>query len=227
MCDGSRVDPGSLNTRATVVRGISVRLLDVIAHHWSKRILAGDISNTLVQSETKERVFTKLSPEFGEHAGKIALIVKALYGLTTSAAAFRKAFSDFLRTLGFRPTRYDRDVWIVECPTGNGYDYICTHVDDFKVIADDPGMYIDRISGAFFVKDHGPPSYYLGNDYQFHDVQKMWTYSCETYKKEAIRRAEDMFHCLKKVQTPLPASKDFHPELDKSPLLELKEHRQF
>ena len=64
VCDGSRVDPGSLNTRATVVRGISVRLLDVIAHHWSKRILTGDIGNAFVQSETEERVFTKLGPEF-------------------------------------------------------------------------------------------------------------------------------------------------------------------
>ena len=33
VVDGSKVNPGSLNTRATVVQGISVRLLDVIAHH--------------------------------------------------------------------------------------------------------------------------------------------------------------------------------------------------
>ena len=227
VVDGSRVDPGALNTRATVVRGISVRLLDVIAHHWGKSILAGDIGNAFVQSKTKERVFTKLGPEFGENAGKIALIVKALYGLTTSAANFRKAFADFLRSMGFEPIRYDRDVWIKRCPTGNGYDYICTHVDDFKIIADDPSMYIDRISGAFLIKNHGTPNYYLGNDYQFHEVQKMWTYSCQTYEKEAIRKVEDMYHCLKKVRTPLPVSADFHPELDKSPLLELKEHRRF
>ena len=56
VCDGSRVDPGSLNTRATVVRGISVCLLDVIAHHWSKRVIAGDVGNAFVQSKTKERV---------------------------------------------------------------------------------------------------------------------------------------------------------------------------
>ena len=55
----------------------------------------------------------------------------------------------------------------------------------------------------------------------------MWTYSCQTYEKEAIRRVEDMFQCLKKERTPLPVKKDFHPELDKSPLLELQEHRQF
>ncbi|GFH61248.1 hypothetical protein CTEN210_17724 [Chaetoceros tenuissimus] len=92
VCDGSRVDPRGLNTRATVVRGISVRLLDVIAHHWKKRILSGDVGNAFVQSKTKEKVYTRLGPEFGEHSGMIAIIVKALYGLTTSAAAIATAF---------------------------------------------------------------------------------------------------------------------------------------
>ena len=31
VCDGSRVDPKGLSTRATVVKGVSVRLLDLIA----------------------------------------------------------------------------------------------------------------------------------------------------------------------------------------------------
>ena len=97
VCDGSRVDPRGLTTRATVVKGISVCLLDLIASHWNKKILTGDIGNTFVQSTTKEKVYTKLGPEFGpDLAGHIALIVKALYELTTSAAAFRKAFADFL-----------------------------------------------------------------------------------------------------------------------------------
>ena len=31
VCDGSRVDPRDLSTRATVVKGISAHLLDIIA----------------------------------------------------------------------------------------------------------------------------------------------------------------------------------------------------
>lgn len=228
VCDGSRVDPRGLTTRATVVKGISVRLLDLIANHWNKKILTGDIGNAFVQSKTEEKVFTKLGPEFGpDLAGRIALIVKALYGLTTSAAAFRKALADFLRTLDFIPTRYDRDVWMKPSPTGNGYDYICTHVDDFKIIADDPQAYIDMISGAFFIKESGDPEYYLGNDYKFHDNHQCWTYNAETYEKEAIRKVEEMFdETLAKVKTPLLVE-DSHPECDDSPLLKLKEHRQY
>ena len=110
VCDGSRVDPRGLNTRAIIVRGISVRLLDVICHYWKKKVLAGDIGNAFVQSKTKEKVYTRLGPEFGEYDRMIALIVKALYGLTTSAPQFCKALADFIRSMGFKPSRYNRDI---------------------------------------------------------------------------------------------------------------------
>ena len=45
VCDGSRVDPRGLDTRATVIKSISVRLLDFIAHAWNKHIITGDIGN--------------------------------------------------------------------------------------------------------------------------------------------------------------------------------------
>ena len=32
VCDGSRIDAKGLSTRTTVIKGISVRLLDLIAH---------------------------------------------------------------------------------------------------------------------------------------------------------------------------------------------------
>ena len=60
VCDGSRVDPRGLNTRATVVKGISVRLLDLIANHWNKKILTGDIGNAFVQSKTEENPIKKM-----------------------------------------------------------------------------------------------------------------------------------------------------------------------
>lgn len=171
--------------------------------------MTGDIGNNFIKSNTEESVFTKSGPKFGDHAGKIALIIKALYGITTSAEALCKAFDDFLWSMRFRPTRYDGDVWMLECPNRNGYDYIYTHVDDFKVIADDPGVYIDRIASAFFVKEYGPPNYQLGNDYQFHNLHGVWKYYFETHEQEAVRRVEDMFHCLKRVINTLPVSNNF------------------
>ena len=47
------------------------------------------------------------------------------------------------------PTRYDRDVWIRMRDSKDGFDYIYTHIDEFKVVAKDTGLWIDRIVGNF------------------------------------------------------------------------------
>ena len=226
VCDGSRVDPRGLSTRATVVKGISVRLLDLIADAQDLKVLCGDIGNAFIQATTQEKIYTRCGSEFGPHAGSIALIVRALYGLTTSAERFHTLLADFLRSIGFKPSRFDRDVWMRLRDEKDGYDYICTHVDDFKVVAKEPGMWIERIAGAFLIKEHGPRNYYLGNDYTFHDGEDMWTYGCQTYAKEAVAKVERIFGCLPKETTPLPV-KDCHPEMDTSPLLGLDDHRKF
>ena len=146
---GNLVDPRGLSTRATVVKGISVRLLSVIAHRDGLIELCGDIGNAFIQATTKEKVYTRCGPAFGDKEGCIALIVRALYGLTTSAQRFRTLLADFLRSLGFVPTRYDRDVWMRLRHSEEGYDYICTHVDDFKIVAKDPDYWLVKIKEKF------------------------------------------------------------------------------
>jgi len=56
----------------------------------------------------------------------------------------------------FTPSRFNRDVWMRMRDTNDSFDYICTDVDDFKVVAKDPMMWIDRIAGALLIKEHGP-----------------------------------------------------------------------
>ena len=103
VCDGSRVDPKGLLTQATIVKGISVHLLDAIADSQGLQVMCGDIGNVFLQANTKEKVYTHVGKEFGKHAGKIALIIKALYRLTTSAERFRLLLADFLQECGFNP----------------------------------------------------------------------------------------------------------------------------
>jgi hypothetical protein len=102
---------------------------------------------------------TRVGNEFGDRAGSIAIVVRALYGLTTSAERFHTLLADFLRSMGFQPSRFDRDVWMRLRDDNNGFDYICTHVDDSKVVGKDPMVWIDRITGAFLIKEHGPRNY--------------------------------------------------------------------
>ena len=112
VCDGSRVDPQGLSTRATVVKGISVRLLDRNSDSQNLLVLCGDIGNVFVQAKTKEKIYTRCGPGFGDNAGKIALIKRALYDLTTSAERFYTLLFDFLCTLGFESLCFYCDVWM-------------------------------------------------------------------------------------------------------------------
>ena len=58
-----------------------------------------DTGNTFIKSHTKEKEYTKYGPKFGEIKGSIAIIVRALYELTTSAERFKTMLVNFLRAL--------------------------------------------------------------------------------------------------------------------------------
>ena len=222
VAGGHMVDPMGINSRSTVVKGISVRLLDLIAHRDNLPILCGDIGNAFITANCLEKIYSRAGPEFEDREGSVMIFKKALYGLRSSSRAFRAHFADFLRSLGFSATRYDRDVWMRAREASDGYDYICTHVDDFKIVARDPERWKSHISAAFLLKSIGPPSYYLGNDYNFSKGENAWVLSCATYLKECIRRIESddelpLDGTLWTHRTPLPEG--CHPELDESILL--------
>ena len=226
VIQGFKVDPRDLSTRSTVVKGVSVRLLDVIAHRDNLKTLCGDIGNAFIQAKTLEKVYTICGPEFGEYHKCIAIIKRALYGLTTSALQWRNLFADFLRSMGFKATRYDRDVWLRPRSSKSGYDYICTHVDDFKIVARDPNIWMNKIKDNFLVKSAGEPDYYLGNHYRYEEKERLWTYDCNKYVTEAIRKTEKTVGSIKYRNTPLP-TEDCHPEMDDSELLSKKNHKLF
>jgi hypothetical protein len=51
VAGGHMVDPMGINSRSTVVKGISVRLLDLIAHRDNLPILCGDIGNAFITAK--------------------------------------------------------------------------------------------------------------------------------------------------------------------------------
>lgn len=106
----------------------------------------------------------------------------------------------------------------------DGYDYVCTHVDDFKIIARDPEKWLTLIRGAFLVKSFGSPSYYLGNNYFYDEAKKLWKYGATAYTADAIKRVEALVGCLPNNKTPLP-TREMYPEMDVSPLLDEAQHR--
>ena len=160
-------------TRATIVKVVSVRLLDLIDDSQNLKVLQGDIGNAFIQAHTKEKMVIKFGSGFGDRARAIFIVKPALYSLKTFAESFRTMLVEFVHPLDFYGPVFGRDLWIRLCDKIKGWDYICIHVDDFKIVAKDPTIWINRIASIFLNKEHGLHSYYLGNDYTYHDRQDM------------------------------------------------------
>ena len=184
-------------------------------------MLCGDVGNTFVTAQCLEKVYSRAGPEFGDCHDSIMVLMKALYGLRSSSRTFCGHFADFLRSMGFHSVHYDHDVWMQMHEDSTGYDYICTHVDNFKIVARDPDRWLTQISGVFLLKSTGPPSYDLGNDYVWSPSENTWVLGCSTYIKECICHLEEDGMIEGKLwehKNPLPA--EVHPEMDESPLLD-------
>jgi hypothetical protein len=63
-------------------------------------VMMGDIENAYLTAPITEKVWTVLGPEFGEDAGKRALIVRALYVLKSVGADFRNQLTSCMDHLG-------------------------------------------------------------------------------------------------------------------------------
>ena len=120
-----------------MVGNSTIKLRLVLGDLNNLSVCAGDIGSAYQNSKTKEKVYIIASPEFGpKFAGKRLIIVKALYGLKTSAARFHEHLSSSLLQMGFRPSSADADMWLKDCKTQ--IEYIAGYVDDVLIWSKDP-----------------------------------------------------------------------------------------
>ena len=68
--------------------------------------------NAYVTVPCSKKIWTVLGKEFGSDQGKKAIIVRALYGLKSSGAAFHAHLADFMRSIGYTQCRGDNDLWM-------------------------------------------------------------------------------------------------------------------
>jgi hypothetical protein len=133
----------SYDTYSSVVSRDSVRILLTVAALNNLDIKAADIGNAYLNAPNKEKVHVKCGAElFGpSNAGKIATVVRALYGLRSAGNAWRHHFSNYItQELGFRITKADNDVYrkaFTKSTGGKYYAYIVVYVDDILVIHED------------------------------------------------------------------------------------------
>ncbi len=223
------VAPAAL-TYSSVVSRDSVRIALTIAALNGLKILSCDIQNAYLTAKCREKIWTTAGPEFGSEAGQIMIIVRALYGLKSSGAAFRALLADTLHDLGYVPTKADPDVWIRPAVKPDGFEYyemVLCYVDDVLAISHNPMETMQGIQGKFKLKNDKivEPDIYLGAQ-----LGKMttaegvdcWTMSSDKYCKDAVENVEEMLQkdgkrLPSKCVTPLKSG--YRPEEDVSPEL--------
>ena len=84
----------------------SVRIALTISALNDLDIMSADIQNAYLTTKYREKIFTIIGPKFGSNQGKIFIIVRTLYGLKSSGAAFRALLAETLHDLGC-VTSYD------------------------------------------------------------------------------------------------------------------------
>ena len=221
---GHVIDSKDHVTYSSTIKDISVRLLMLVGIQNGLEFMSGDIGNAFCTAPCAEKVWSVAGPEFGQKEGCTVVLKRALYGLNTASRSFHEFFGDFLRSLGFEPSRADQDLWIRKSEHYNGYEYIATHVDDIIIAAKKPVEIMSQIEQHFKVRDvTDSPSYYLGNDLV--RVGNKILISTKKYTAEVLRKYQSIYGDIRKESVPMGAKE--HPELDTSPLLKEAEHKQY
>jgi hypothetical protein len=82
-----------------------------------------------------------------------------LYGLKTAAARFHEHLSESLLRLGFKNTKHDPDLWMVD--NSSHYEYLATYVGDILIWSKHPMVVINSLEKTYMLKSVGIPKYYL------------------------------------------------------------------
>ena len=204
---------------SSVVSLRGIRLIAFLAELNKLDLWATDIGNAYLESYTKEKVYVRAGPEFGDREGHILIIQKALYGLKSSGLRWHERFADVLRSMGFFPSRAEPDIWMRD--RGDHYEYIAVYVDDLLLASRSPQVIIDALSNDhhFKLKGTGPVSFHLGCDF-FRDEDGVLCFAPRKYIEKLMDNYKRIYGCNPK-QVTSPLVKGDHPELDTSELLDM------
>jgi hypothetical protein len=184
VAGGHWTDTPTQLTYSSVVTCESVRIAFLIAALNDLDIQAADVGNAYLQAPAHKKVHTTAGPEFGPHrVGQTVIVVRAMYGLKSSGAAWHAQLSSTLISINFQPSLADPDVWIRAASKLDGYEYYKYNVDDLLVISHYPGKAMQTIQTAYRLKEEPtPPKTYLGamikdwyvpGDYRQHELSTL------------------------------------------------------
>ena len=230
--DGHRTPEPENSTFAGVVSRESIRIALTYASLNGLPVYGADIQNAYLQAPTTEKHYIICGPEFGlENVGKIAIIVRALYGGKSAGADYWNHVRKAMLDMNFQSCKADPDVWFRPGIKDDGTEYnqyILLYTDDILCVMEDPKQFLlDEFSQRFKLKEKsiGPPTQYLGNKVSqvtLDNGTSCWSISSSQYIQAAVENVEK--HLAKKGEKLPPNSKSpwatgYRPEVVISPEL--------
>ena len=97
---------------ASAVSRETVHIILTLAVLNDLEVKAAEIMSTYITVSVNKNIWTVLGPEFGEDAGKVALIGRTLYGLNSAGAAFRNHLADCMKHMGHTPCLSKSEYWM-------------------------------------------------------------------------------------------------------------------
>ena len=164
-------------------------------------LLTRDIMNAYLHSDCDINICTRLGPEFKlarfkelKRNRSMAKVEKALYGLPSNGQNLPSHLAGIFLTLGFKPARYDQDVFMHQNKAGSVYDYIGCYADELLIVAVSAQKILDSLMSIYEVRYLGPPVYHLGCNYS-KVIIKGEEFCCigsSTHNKDALVKAEEI-----------------------------------
>jgi hypothetical protein len=229
IAGGHLTEPPSSITYSSVASRDSVRIAFLIAALNNLDITACDVGNAYLNAPCREKIWFVAGPEFGSRQGTVIKVVRALYGLKSSGAAWRSMFNSTILEMGFDATVADPDVYRRANAKPDGsryYEYLLVYVDDVLIILHDTNSHLKRIQASYDLNPNsiGPQTCYLGADVKrvTHpgdpSGREYWSLSAYTYVKNAVRNVKLLLNKegrgLKSTAKAPFSNLSYRPELD-------------
>ena len=224
---------------SSVISKETVRLCFMLAALNGLEVLVGDIGNAYLNAKPREKCYVTITDPFlfgPSSVGQNAQIVRALYGMKSSGAAWRDLFASVLhKELGFSNCMADHDLWYnpdVDASGNKYYSYICIYVDDVMITSHQPRRFMDQIKARFLVKPESieTPKRYLGMDCK-QTGEGVWILSLTHYLQEFLKVSTKL---LDEIDLKIPtrgshpfSNVKYRPELDTSIFCNDKQVRVF
>jgi hypothetical protein len=155
--DGHKTPTPEWSTFAGVVSRETVRIALTYAALNSLPVFAADIQNAYLQAPTSEKHYIICGPEFGlENVGKLAIIVRALYGGKSAGADYWRHVRSAMEEMDFHSCSADPDLWYRPATKSDGtqyYQYVLLYTDDILCIMEEPEHFLhEEFSKRFVLK---------------------------------------------------------------------------